>query len=821
MVLGVADVAPQATRSSGSRSAPGARYARARRSADPRRQGVREVTCTRRARSRAGPSRCGCERARRAGRARRARAHAAGGTTPSMHRRSPRRRGREPPGPSRTRAPSSTAGHRPLADTQRRAVAPLHAEQAERAAHVGVLARADVAAVGGQRRCSTCRRRRARGARGRARRALATSAARAAAPPRGRWRRRSRRGTGCVGREAHALHRRSVGQRVEQRRQAHDAGLRVVVEVLLRAPLAERRRPDASDRGGTALSAPAIISAALAVSPSTSVATGPRQRSTPGGSGARSVSSEPSRRFIGKSGAPGMKRPSASIAPSVEPPPLPRTSRTTPVDRAALALALAEDRARQLLAEVVAHVVDGDDDRVALAVLDALDGQLVVVVARGAGGLRSAGAAVEPGRDRQLLARAQHDRLRRRSHVGRGEPELLGLLVAEARRRDARERQHDVAVRERRRRARLDLQADRGALRLVPEARRAGAPRGRPRRRSTPRRAAPTRRADRSPARTRARPPRARRPPSRSALDVGEVPRARGVDVRARGRAEVALDGADAPAERVGEDARGPRDRRALEGRGRRRPSPRPRRAGAVRGRRRTPRAGSATQGTIAAPSARAASQSREPRPSSSAISSRGALLERARDHRVGRDAPEAVRIEPVDGRVDEARSRRPGRARTRAGSAPAPRSCGRRRTTATARARWGSRNSCDRASSAPEAGASSPGAARRRRGRRGGRGDGRDRARVPRGGIGSLDPEQRCAGGERAGSDPRGSAGHATTKRSRQPAAGGSLWRSGEEALALLRHLHEQRGRSPALAEAVGVACTRRSTSAAPIVST
>ena len=69
--------------------------------------------------------------------------------------------------------------------------------------------------------------------------------------------------------------------------------------------------------------------------------------------------------------------------------------------------------------------MDGHDDRVAVAVLDALDGQIVVVVRRRARRRRLDGRAVEPRRHRQLLARAKHDGLRRRPRVGGGEPELL------------------------------------------------------------------------------------------------------------------------------------------------------------------------------------------------------------------------------------------------------------------------------------------------------------------------------------------------------------------------------------------------------------
>ena len=200
------------------------------------------------------------------------------------------------------------------------------------------------------RPCSRFRLPRARGARDRARpgprhvggawgkRRFAVAGVGRAEGEADRWARGPRAGPAC--RPAARRAASSGGRRRPARRRRGTPA---------RSPCrtSSRRR---SDRGGTQLSAPAIISAALAVSPSTSVATGPLHRSTPGGSGARSVSSEPSRRFIGKSGAPGMKRPSASIAPSVEPPPLPRTSSTTPVDGPTLALALAQDGAGQLFA---------------------------------------------------------------------------------------------------------------------------------------------------------------------------------------------------------------------------------------------------------------------------------------------------------------------------------------------------------------------------------------------------------------------------------------------------------------------------------------
>ena len=143
-----------------------------------------------------------------------------------------------------------------------------------------------------------------------------------------------------------------------------------------------------------------------------------------------------------------------------------------------------------------------------------------------------AGAAVEPGRHRRLLAGAEDDRLRRRARVGRGEAELLGLLVAEPRRRDARQRQHDVAVGERRASRPTRSAARWRSAPPCPRGAAAGAPRGRPRRRSTPRRAAPTRRAG-SIAGTYARTAAARTTPAQSsALGVREVARARRVDVR-------------------------------------------------------------------------------------------------------------------------------------------------------------------------------------------------------------------------------------------------------------------------------------------------
>ena len=117
------------------------------------------------------------------------------------------------------------------------------AEQAERAAHLGVLARPDVAAVRWPRPCPGAvlrvgeqraiahvrpapRRRRVR-----------------QAPPRDRLASAVPNGNRMARHQADALHRRAVGKRVEQRREAEHAGVRVVVEVLLRAALAERRAP--------------------------------------------------------------------------------------------------------------------------------------------------------------------------------------------------------------------------------------------------------------------------------------------------------------------------------------------------------------------------------------------------------------------------------------------------------------------------------------------------------------------------------------------------------------------------------------------------
>ena len=95
-----------------------------------------------------------------------------------------------------------------------------------------------------------------------------------------------------------------------------------VVGILVGAPTLGPRR--------YAASAPASISAALAVPESTSVATGPPHCSSAGGDGARSISTLPLRFFIGKRRAPGKNTPSVSIAPSVDPPPLPRRSSTIP-----------------------------------------------------------------------------------------------------------------------------------------------------------------------------------------------------------------------------------------------------------------------------------------------------------------------------------------------------------------------------------------------------------------------------------------------------------------------------------------------------------
>ena len=177
-------------------------------------------------------------------------------------------------------------------------------------------------------------------------------------------RRRCRRGTArsARGRRAAPAFRRAA------RRGASSGAARRRARRRRRTPARSPCRTSSTPTVGPrryATRAPAIISAALAVSASTSVATGPRHRSTPGGSGARSVSSVPSRRFIGKSGGArneeaqrvdGAVGGAAAVAAQVE---------HDAGEGPALARALAQEGAGQLVAEVVADVVDGDDDRVA------------------------------------------------------------------------------------------------------------------------------------------------------------------------------------------------------------------------------------------------------------------------------------------------------------------------------------------------------------------------------------------------------------------------------------------------------------------------
>src|SRR6202000_970876 len=76
---------------------------------------------------------------------------------------------------------------------------------------------------------------------------------------------------------------------------------------------------------------------------------------------------------------------------------------------------------------------------------------------------------VEPRGDDALLPGAEELDARGGTRVRRGVPELLDLLVAETCGGDARERKHDVPVGKRKGRARLELHAQRRALRLVPK----------------------------------------------------------------------------------------------------------------------------------------------------------------------------------------------------------------------------------------------------------------------------------------------------------------------------------------------------------------
>ena len=145
---------------------------------------------------------------------------------------------------------------------------------------------------------------------------------------------------------------------------------------------------------------------------------------------------------------------------------------------------------------------------------------------------------------------------------------MFGLLEAQTGERHAREREHDVAVREGSHGAGLDAQGRRPCARPSPRGAKAAAPRDRPRRRWTLRRAAPTPREDRLTGRTLAPPrrgPLAATPRRRARESIALGPRRR----RVRGAAEPLLERTDSTPQRGGESSSGPGDGRALErGRG-------------------------------------------------------------------------------------------------------------------------------------------------------------------------------------------------------------------------------------------------------------
>jgi hypothetical protein len=128
-----------------------------------------------------------------------------------------------------------------------------------------------------------------------------------------------------------------------------------------------------------------------------------------------------------------------------------------------------QNGARELVSQVVAHVVNCDDQHVLPAVLNSLDGQIVIgdsIVGCLGLGLRS----VEPKRDGELLARPKHVDARRGACLARGITKLFDLLVAQASRDDPAERQDHVAVDERWRCARLDPESHRRPLGPIPKA---------------------------------------------------------------------------------------------------------------------------------------------------------------------------------------------------------------------------------------------------------------------------------------------------------------------------------------------------------------
>ena len=229
--------------------------------------------------------------------------------------------------------------------------------------------------------------------------------------------------------------------------------------------------------------------------------------------------------------------------------------------------------------------------------------------------------------------------------VGGRVPQLLGLLVAQTGERHAREREHDVAVREGSHGAGLDAKADGRALGLLPEARR------RPRLEIhlvdaglfVERRPRPVR-IDRRDVRSHRRGEDHLLPPR--GVERGKVSRSGRVGERVRGAAEPLLERTDSTPQRGGESSSGPGDGRALErGRGGR---PRQVFACAARGfrlivdrpqlvdpvgERHPQRAG---RGTPARLRLEVEQQSRS------------AVVEGRRRRSVGRDAPQAVGVEPV-----------------------------------------------------------------------------------------------------------------------------------------------------------------------------
>ena len=262
------------------------------------------------------------------------------------------------------------------------------------------------------------------------------------------------------------------------------------------------------------------------------------------------------------------------------------------------------------------------------------------------GPFRFRSRALEPGHDRKLFTHAQEHRLRCRARVRRGEAELLGLLEAQSRHGDARERKEHIAVRERRSGARLDPHAERRPLRFLPEAR--GRPRfevdlvdarllveGRPR----------AVRIDARHVRAHGRRKHHLRPTV--SVEGREVARPRLLCVRMDRGAEVALDDPDPPSERGRERLGGAGHRLTFERRLRRgdvgllrvlRPLERFVENGAKLAHpHRELGPERARHGTLSgSPALGLGQELRRP------------ALEGGRERRVGRDAPQAIGIEPV-----------------------------------------------------------------------------------------------------------------------------------------------------------------------------